>query len=348
MVREGWWSEPEPVADAVYRIPVLIPDEGLHAVNVYALTDCDDLCLVDAGWAAENSLGELRSKLSGLGLDLADVARIYVTHVHRDHYTLALRVRAETGARIFLGAGEKPNIERLLADEESAGLDGLPVGIRSLHQHGAAELAARLAEAWTSAYEVIAWEAPDDWLAPSSSIRAGGRDLTVLPTPGHTRGHVSFVDEGRGLFFAGDHVLPHITPSLGFEPAPSADPLGTYLHSLALVRSMPNLRLLPAHGPVGIDTHRRVDELLHHHEMRLAACRTAASGSSTAHEVAAQLPWTRRNRSFADLNDLNAMLAVHETAAHLDVLVARGELATVKVDGIRTYHAVVPAGRSEG
>jgi glyoxylase-like metal-dependent hydrolase (beta-lactamase superfamily II) len=34
-----------------------------------------------------------------------------------------------------------------------------------------------------------------------------------------------FADHAAGLLFAGDHVLPRITPSIGFEPVPAAQPL---------------------------------------------------------------------------------------------------------------------------
>ena len=49
--------------------------------------------------------------------------------------------------------------------------------------------------------------------------RLTGRDLLAVPTPGHTQGHVVFADVERALLFAGDHVLPRITPSVGFEAA---------------------------------------------------------------------------------------------------------------------------------
>ena len=80
-----------------------------------------------------------------------------------------------------------------------------------------------------------------------------------------------FLDARAGALFAGDHVLPHITPSIGLEPQRTAMPLGDYLASLALVRSMPDTILLPAHGPVAPSVHARVDELLAHHEARLTA-----------------------------------------------------------------------------
>ena len=53
---------------------------------------------------------------------------------------------------------------------------------------------------------------------PHQEIELKSRTLRVVPTPGHTQGHVVFTDSASGLLFAGDHVLPHITPSIGFEP----------------------------------------------------------------------------------------------------------------------------------
>jgi glyoxylase-like metal-dependent hydrolase (beta-lactamase superfamily II) len=48
--------------------------------------------------------------------------------------------------------------------------------------------------------------------------------------------------------FAGDHVLPRITPSIGFEQNAAGLPLRDYLDSLKLVRDLPDRRLLPAQG----------------------------------------------------------------------------------------------------
>src|SRR5439155_7588200 len=128
------------------------------------------------------------------------------------------------------------------------------------------------------------------------------RRLDVVPTPGHTRGHVVFHDLAGELLFAGDHVLPTITPSIGFEPVLSPNPLGDFLGSLATVRARPDARLLPAHGPVTDSVHARVDELVAHHGARLDETEAAvASGVETAFEVAGRLRWTRRQHELADL-----------------------------------------------
>jgi glyoxylase-like metal-dependent hydrolase (beta-lactamase superfamily II) len=130
----------------------------------------------------------------------------------------------------------------------------------------------------------------------------------------------------KGLLFAGDHVLPSITPSIGFEPDRPPFPLRDYLGSLERVLELPDAMLLPAHGPAGGSTHARVHALIAHHDLRLADTRAAlVAGAESAPEVARILRWTSRGRDFAELGLFDRMLAVLETAAHLDVLALRGE-----------------------
>jgi hypothetical protein len=54
-------------------------------------------------------------------------------------------------------------------------------------------------------------------------------------------------------------------------------------------------------------------------------------------EVAAALPWTRRDRRLDELDAFNAMLATLETMAHLDVLVERLAGTAEERDGVRYY-----------
>ena len=138
---------------------------------------------------------------------------------------------------------------------------------------------------------------PTDWFTSGEIVAAGDRSLEVVETPGHTRGHVVFYDTPAALLFSGDHVLPTITPSIGFEPAMTPDPLGAFLQSLAIVRARPDAMLLPAHGPVAPSAHDRVDELVEHHRLRLDAMYAVLGwGTDTAAEVAAKVTWTRRER----------------------------------------------------
>jgi glyoxylase-like metal-dependent hydrolase (beta-lactamase superfamily II) len=46
--------------------------------------------------------------------------------------------------------------------------------------------------------------APDRWLEEGDTVAIAGRDFLVLHCPGHTPGHVVFVDRALGLALVGD------------------------------------------------------------------------------------------------------------------------------------------------
>jgi len=333
------WSEPGlyTVAPGVHRIPLPLPNDGLKAVNVYALTEGSDLVLIDSGWALAEAREQLAAALKGLGAELGDVGQFLVTHVHRDHYTQAVALRREFGGRIALGSLEENSL-RMTADPDVVPMIGQ---IRSLRACGATQVADELVRVFEidgPNTEAAIWELPDEWLTPGRRTVLPSRELDVVHTPGHTAGHVVFDDGAAGLMFTGDHVLPHITPSIGFQPAVAEMPLRDFLDSLRLVRGMPDRRMLPAHGPVSDSVHARVDELLHHHAQRLdVIATTIVDGATTAYESALAMGWTRRQRKLGELDVFNRMLAVLETAAHLDLLVHQGRLVLIVEDGVRRY-----------
>ena len=222
-----------------------------------------------------------------------------------------------------LGAGDRPTLDLLQADKS-----GTPPYAAALRAAGAGDLLS----GWSSEHDVMAdakaagYRMPTRWLSGDHAIELGSRTLDAVPTPGHTPGHFVFADRQARLLFAGDHVLPTITPSIGFVAPAPVDPLGAFLSSLTKVRALPDLRLLPAHGPVAPSSHERIDELLAHHGHRLGqSLAVLAAGSTTARQVAAGLPWTRHERAYDELDAQNQGMAAMETKAHLDLLVARGQ-----------------------
>ena len=335
------WSEPgvEQVAPDVSRIPLPLPGDGLRAVNVYALRTPTGVTLIDGGWALPESQGRLEAALGQLDLDLGSIERFLVTHAHRDHYELASKLGQLLGSRVELGIGERPSIESIVS--RAGKHDDSPLNAR-LRAAGAAEIVTEIEAARASNGDdrsELLWHLPDRWLEDRDVLVLENRQLEVLATPGHTRGHVVFVDHDAGLLFSGDHLLPHITPSIGFETIPSGSALTDYLASLALVRGLPDLKMLPAHGPARSSTHGRIDELVEHHESRLQQMLAAVErGASTAFEVAGDVPWTRREVAFSSLDVFNRMLAVNETMAHLEDLDRREHVAaTIDADGISRY-----------
>lgn len=318
------WKEPGVFAagEGVFRIPLPIPDVGLHAVNIYIIENDDGPVLIDSGQAMTKARDTLESALKEIGYSFTDISAFVLTHVHRDHYTHAIELRREFGTKIYAGAGERPNLDRI----RDPNYDRYGSQLDLLRQSGAPGLAA-LNTGLSDGIEPDLWEYPDEWLSDGDAVRMTSRTLRIVETPGHTRGHIVGFDEARHVIFSGDHVLPHITPSLGFEPDVPERPLGDYLTSLNRLLEFDDARVLPAHGPIVESLHERVCELLKHHDDRLNSTlgRVSHQPVSPA-DVAAKLSWTRRGRSFTELGPIDQMLAILETKAHLDVLADDGSL----------------------
>jgi glyoxylase-like metal-dependent hydrolase (beta-lactamase superfamily II) len=326
------WEQPgaHEEAPGVWRIPLPLPGDSLKAVNVYAVADGDRLVMIDGGWAREDAAELLTAALGSIGFAPADIREFLVTHIHRDHYTLAVALRRAHGSTVALGAGEQACLDAFHTVT-------VHPDVAALYEAGAVELSRMLA-GWHGERDLTDYEYPDRWLGDGIDIPLTSRTLRVIATPGHTRGHVVFHEPEGGVLFAGDHVLPHITPSIGIELARPPSPLRDYMASLRTVRALPDARLLPAHGPAAPSVHVRVDELLAHHEQRLELMLAAVErGAATAFDVALAIGWTRRNRRFAELDMFNQMLAVHETVAHLTLLVEAGELTARAHDRILHY-----------
>ncbi|GAA1511139.1 MBL fold metallo-hydrolase [Nocardioides humi] len=334
---EGAWQ----VAEGIHRIPLPLPMDALKAVNVYVIQGDDGLTLIDGGWSIPVARDLLDRSLRSIGSGFGDIKRFLVTHVHRDHFTLATVLGHEYGADVVLGAEERPALE-LLHRASTADVGESPF-LAVLRTAGAEEIA----QQWAAGHDgelpkAADWAFPDLWLDGDRTFDIGRRLLDAVHTPGHTPGHYVFADQAEGVLFAGDHVLPTITPSIGFTVPPSEQPLGQFMASLARVRELPDLRILPAHGPVAPSSYERVDELLAHHEHRLALCLASVKerGSVTSLVVAKDLGWTRHERAFGELDVFSQGMAAMETKAHLDLLVARGQVSAVdRPDGV-VYTAV--------
>jgi glyoxylase-like metal-dependent hydrolase (beta-lactamase superfamily II) len=182
-------------------------------------------------------------------------------------------------------------------------------------------------------------------LADGETLHLAGAAYQVIWTPGHADYHLCLLRED-GLFIAGDHILPRITPNIGLYPNSRANPLRDYFASLARVRDLPARLVLPGHGHPFSDLAARVDELRLHHEERAAqtlALLAARPDGADAYTLASDL-FGGRLRNADDHR-----FALAETLAHLEDLRAQGQVERVAHDegGHITYvaTAIVPADR---
>ncbi|MGD0473265.1 MAG: MBL fold metallo-hydrolase [Candidatus Velthaea sp.] len=319
--------------NGIVQLRLPMTGNPLRYINGYLVEDDDGLTLIDAGWKADDVLDALHAGLHAAGHTLADVRRLLITHCHFDHYGLAGTLRRAGIGELVMHERDWDLARRHLRDpaaidaaaDEWIARNGLRVDV-SLDEelmHNRTELC-----------------------APNRALTGGERigRLRALWTPGHTPGHLCFVDERTGAMFTGDHILDPVTPHIGVWRPGNLNPLGDYIASLQLVAAEGATIVFPAHGEPFASLARRVHELLAHeaHRERLIA---AAFGGRTrnAAEIARELPWTRRERSFADLSPAHQQFAVAETLAHLEHLRRRNAVESTERNGSIVY-ARTPAG----
>jgi glyoxylase-like metal-dependent hydrolase (beta-lactamase superfamily II) len=302
------------LGDGIVQIRLPMAGNPMRYVNGYLLEDDDGFTLVDCGWKADDVLEALNAGLAEHGRTLADVRRLLITHVHFDHYGLA-------GTLMRAGV---PMLAMHPKDWEAA----------QMHLTDPAAFD-READAWIARNGFSFEGEIEDELhhhrteltKPTHLLEDGARvgRLGAMWTPGHTPGHLCFVDKVTGKILTGDHVLDPVTPHVGVWRDHRGDPLGAYERSLHAVAACGATGALPAHGEPFADVAGRVDELLAHHrhrERQILAALEVEPTSATG--VARALPWRRRGDPFDRLPDMHRQFAVAETIAHLEHLRARG------------------------
>ena len=312
----------EQVRPGLWSIPVPIPNNPLRYVLVYALETDGGLYIVDAGWDTTEAYETLDAGLGHLGGSINDVRGVLVTHIHPDHYGLAGRVRETSGAWVGLHPADAALIKDRYDDPEEL-LERMGDMLR---RTGApAEELPSLQHAAMTVRKFVSLTKPDILIEDGTRPDVPGWDLTAIWTPGHSPGHLCFWEPRHQVMLTGDHVLPRITPNIGYHPQSGENPLGSFLESLDKLRPYRHAHeVLPAHEHRFVGLEGRIDELIDHHEARFEEVLTSIrNGFDTAYGVASQMHWSR---SWDSIQGFMRRAAVGEGLAHLKALEQRGVL----------------------
>jgi glyoxylase-like metal-dependent hydrolase (beta-lactamase superfamily II) len=330
--RERVMPPVEELAGDLWSIPVPIPNNPLRYVNSYAFAAGGGLVLLDTGWPVDTAWEALAAGLEAIGAGLPDVRGVLVSHMHLDHAGLAGRLRDASGAWIAMHPADRAIIANPVMRDPARMAAREVAYLRTL---GASAEEAAATAGTPASFAIARLALPDRSLTDGDLADVPGWRLRAVHTPGHTPGHLCFVDELSQRLFAGDHILPRITPNISLHADGQGHPLADYLTSLAKVRDLPVDEVMPAHEWRFRGLAQRADGIAAHHERRLAEllAAIAAHPDATSWDLAGLLTWSR---SWDQYSGRIRISAVTETAAHVLELVRRGLISTSGGD-VPTY-----------
>ncbi len=205
-------------------------------VNAFLVQEEDGLTLIDT--ALKGSAKKILAAAADLG---APIVRIALTHAHGDHI----------GSLDALAA-ELPDVEVLITARDAI----LLAGDTSLQEGETGKLRGSYPGAKTK---------------PTGTIAGGDRigSLEVIATPGHTPGHVSFLDSRDRTLYCGDvfSTLFGVYTTARANPLFPLVTMATWNKELELesaieLRTHEPSALAPGHGPVNIDALEQMDDAI--------------------------------------------------------------------------------------
>ena len=315
------------MGQGVSLITLPLPFSRPPSVNAYLIEGAAGLTLIDCGTDWPEGMKALTDGLAALGLDAGGIHTLIVSHLHPDHVGMSPRLSREWGLKTVMHARAVRLIDRY---NDSEGFSRRTTELADRHGTPPAQH-----RAFVDVGPRPDWMPPID--PPDHVVEDGdriplesGRHLEVIHTPGHEPAHICLRDSRSGVLFSGDHILPRITPFVGYDEL-FDDSLGDFLGSLARIERMRIGLTYPAHGVMVEHGSARAEQLLVHHQRRLRDMLEVIDPSgSTAWDIMEKV--FRPNLSSAEQR-----LALRETIAHLEHLRLSGRLVGLESDGVLRY-----------
>ncbi|MFO1219542.1 MAG: MBL fold metallo-hydrolase [Burkholderiaceae bacterium] len=326
------------IAPGVRWLRMHLPWTLAH-INLYALDDGEGWALVDTGAQTREALaGWTRLLAAPDALAGRPPTRVLCTHMHPDHVGMAGWLTRRFDVRLWMTRLEYLSCRSLVAD---TGREAPDDAIRFYRHAGWNDEAIETYRVRFGGFGRMVHALPDSFrrLRDGEPVRIGDHDWRVIVGHGHSPEHACLLCDERKLLLSGDQVLPRISSNVSVFPTePDANPLADWLESLAKLRAdvSDDVLVLPSHGEPFHGLHARLDRLTGGHLRSLERLRRGlGEGPKRVIDCFGAL--------FARMIEGPELLgmATGETLAHLNYLLARGEIAReTGADGVWRYHRV--------
>ncbi|KAB7897705.1 MBL fold metallo-hydrolase [Rouxiella sp. S1S-2] len=175
--------------------------------------------VVDPGGDAE----KIKAEVAALGVN---ITQVLLTHGHLDHVGAAAELAAHYQVPI-IGPHK----------EDAFLLEGLPEQARMF------------------GLEHCAAFTPDTWLAEGDVVKVGEESLSVLECPGHTPGHIVFINDAARFAVSGDVIFKGGVGRSDFPRGNHEDLINAIKTKLLPLGD--DIVFLPGHGPMSNLGHER-------------------------------------------------------------------------------------------
>ncbi|RXT06548.1 MBL fold metallo-hydrolase [Ammoniphilus sp. CFH 90114] len=306
----------------LYQITIPLPFR-LNHVHCYLARQGNRWKIIDTGLNRKETENVWQEAFETNGINVAeDIDDIILTHHHPDHLGFAGRMEEWTQAPVKISKLAGYWAQYVWQDStysktrEFFENNGLP-----------ADLLVDMAE-YDQKFHSYLMPLPKrlETFEEGEYLQIGELKYEAISTPGHADGHMCFYNLEEKVLLGGDHILKKITPNISYYGYGEENPLKAYIESLNRIQSLEISLILPGHGPIITDVGERINEILKHHEERLAQVLDDVIGEETAYDIC--------NRLFKrELTVHEQRFAMGETLAHLNYLVGLGEIQKSVDDG---------------
>ena len=217
-------------------------EQGIHRIgskilNFYAIEDGERLTFIDTG--VPGYWDKIPRFLASIGRSVKDVSAIVTTHYHSDHVGCTERLRAESGATVFVHGLEAAGLR---GDQKPVATRGL--GKTLLNPRAVLSVGHMMKNGFSKMPPVAEVETFED----GHVLDVPGK-LKAISTPGHSPGHSVFLSEEKGVLFTGDAL---VTLNFKGQTGPRLMDINTdekeARRSLARLNEVDAELLLPGHG----------------------------------------------------------------------------------------------------
>lgn len=302
---------------------------ALNHVNAWVIGDNETGLTIDTGINTRTTRELWQALVSSHDLP---VQRLLITHYHPDHIGLAGWFVERWQSRTLFSDAEYQQAQRAWsATDEQVRASLRPWYLRNGLDSSRVEM---MAETGNSYRPLVAKlpEAPDFLTAGESLLDQQTGTWQVLEGNGHSPQMICLYNEELNVLVSADQVLPSITPNISLTWYLSDDdPMASFLGSLPQFLDLPaDVLVLPSHGLPFRGLHRRVTDLLQHHEDRFDSL---VDFCSVPRSVADCLPHLFKR----ELDRQQLMFGMGESLAHLRYLHRSGRLKLFNEQGVDTY-----------